>query len=71
MADATWDSHDRDTGAYCGGCGSDTTSCADCRDAQWRAAVERVRSPQGYSSGSHTDGFNTALDALLAAMEGK
>ena len=44
------------------------------RDKAWREAVERVRS-QGCGCGCDADDMavqhNTALDALLAAMEGK
>lgn len=38
------------------------------RDAEWRAAVERVRRLNNTLSGSV---HNAALDALLAAMEAK
>lgn len=75
----TWDSHDRVTGPYCSTCGSDSTVCGDCRDkardAEWRAAVERVRGTIPRES----DEFERALAAIgdavlnnvLAAMEGR
>ncbi len=42
------------------------------RDAEWRAAVERVRASECWPlDGLPSQGFDAALDALLAAMEAK
>ena len=41
------------------------------RDAEWRRALESMRSPSGYSPNAHTAGFNAAIDAVLARMEAK
>lgn len=30
MSDETWDSHDRNTGAFCSTCGGDNFQCAEC-----------------------------------------